>query len=101
MFRSLWLSMERLFQPASLKAPPNPSQVWAVELSVTVTVAFPLVTVVNVPAFQKAPEAEVTTLDCAGGDPPVPLPPVPVDPPVAVVPPVAPVPLPPVPVDPP
>src|SRR5580692_965708 len=88
MARSLWLSIERLFQPASLKAPPNPSQVCAVELSVTVTVAFPPVTVVKAAVFQKAPDAEVTALDWAATDPPAPVvPAAPVAPPAPVVPP--------------
>ena len=50
MSRSAWLSMERTFQPISLKAPPNPSQVCAVEASSTVTSALPLVTAVSAPS---------------------------------------------------
>ena len=37
--RSAWLSMDRSLQPISLKAPPNPSQVCAVDVSSTVTSA--------------------------------------------------------------
>jgi hypothetical protein len=58
-----------------------------VELSVTVTVALPLVTVVKAAVFQKAPDAEVTALDWAAAAPTAPVaPPLPAEPPAPVVP---------------
>ena len=73
----------RTVQPSSLKAPPKPSHFWAAEVSLTVTVAVPVVTVVAVAVVQYAPGAEVITFIVTAvppvpGDPPVAAPPVPV-----------------------
>src|SRR5436190_3255970 len=80
--RSAWLSIIRTFQPASLNAPPKPSQARSAEPSLTVTVAA-AVLVARVPlVFQYAFGAEVITLAVA-----VPVPPVPaVEPPLPAVP---------------
>jgi len=94
----------RTVQPSSLKAPPKPSHFWSGEVSLTVTLAVPLVTVVAVAVVQYAFGPEVITFIVTGVVPPEPvapaLPPVPVAPPEPVPPAMPPVPLDP-PVDPP
>src|SRR5690348_1257491 len=64
-FRSASLSSERKAQPFSLNEPPKPSQVWATDVSLTVTSAVPLVASVRVPlVVQYAPAVDVTKGGC-------------------------------------
>ena len=64
---SAWLSIWRKLQPSSLNAPPKPSQVCMIVVSLTVTVAVPPVIAVSFPSvFQYALAAEVIGVGVAG-----------------------------------